>query len=214
MKIRNNLVVMIIGILLTTGVCSAAEFSANVSRKITNPKTGTINVSEKIYVKGIIRRQEIDSPMGKWITIIRPDKGLMWMLISSTKSYTEMENAKVDIKAMPSLESMIKKKPNVKSLGTEKVSGYVCNKYKYTDTKNNATGTIWISTKLQQEIKSISKSRQGSMTTLVSNIKEAKQPDSLFTIPKGYKKQEMPMPPGTGGGIPGGQGMPGMPSHK
>lgn len=50
------------------------------------------------------------------------------------------------------------------------------------------------------------------MTYSLSNIKEGKQPASLFSIPAGYKKITMQMPGmGMGGmGMGKGKGMPGM----
>lgn len=198
------------GMLLLASICMAAEFSANVAQKMSSKQMGSMDITGKVYAKGLIQRQEVKSPMGKQIVITRPDKGVMWMISPATKSYTEMKIPKVDMKKKPSIESLIRKNPNLKSLGTEKISGYVCNKYKYNDPQTKTTGTIWVSTKLQQELKTSIQSARGSMTMLMTNIKEAKQPDSLFAIPRGYKKQEMPKMPGMGG-APGKGGMPGMP---
>lgn len=212
-RARVVIAVVLMGMFLLTGACLAAEFSASVTQKMTSKQMKGMNMdmSGKMYVKGIMQRQEISSPMGKQIMIMRPDKGLMWMITPANKTYTEIKTPKVDAKTKPTIESMIKKNPNLKKIGSEKISGYTCDKYKFTDKARNASGTIWISTKLQQEVKTSIQSPQGSMTMSLSNIKEAKQPDSLFTVPKGYKKQEMPKMPG---GAPGMPGMPPMPPKK
>lgn len=202
--------VAVMGMLLLASICMAAEFSANVVQKMSSKQMGSMDITGKVYAKGLIQRQEVNSPMGKQIVITRPDKGVVWVISPATKSYTETKIPKIDMKKAPSIESLIKKNPNLKSLGTEKISGYVCKKYKYNDPQTKTTGTIWVSTKLQQELKTSIQSTRGSMTMLMTNIKEAKQPDSLFAIPRGYKKQEMRKMPGMGG-APGKGGMPGMP---
>ncbi|MHB0998787.1 MAG: DUF4412 domain-containing protein [Armatimonadota bacterium] len=208
-KIRLSVIFALVGILLIAGTSMAAEFSASVTQKMTNPQMGSMDMSGKIYVKGIIQRQEMKGPMGAQIIIIRPDKGKVWIVMPSTKSYMEESIPKISPKSAPTMESMLKKMPNIKKVGVEKIGGYQCDKYKFNDTTRKASGTVWLSSKLKQELKSDINSQMGKMSMLLTNIKEGKQKDSLFNLPSGYKKQAMP---DMSGGMPGGGGgMPGMP---
>ena len=73
----------------------------------------------------------------------------------------------------------------VKKVGTEKVNGYMCDKYVSVPKKPGLEkSTTWFSTKLGYPIKSVSPSHSMELT----NIKEGTQPASLFTVPKGYQK--------------------------
>lgn len=159
----------------------------------------------KIYVKGMLQRQEISARNGKHITIIRPDKGVIWTLMPEKKSYMERTTAKLNIKSAPSMESSLKKMGDYKKAGTVKIAGYDCAKYTYKDSNRQMSGTVYISSKLQQQLKADTQMRRGKMSYLLSNIKEGRQPDSLFKLPAGYKKITVPM-----GGMGRGKMMPGM----
>jgi hypothetical protein len=148
---------------------------------------------------------------------MRPDKGVIWTLIPSAKSYMERPTTKMDAKSIPSIESVMKTRTNYKKAGSARIAGYDCTKYTYTDTARQISGTVYISSKLQQQLKAETKTKMGNMSYSLGNIKEGKQPASLFNLPAGYKKMVMP-PMGAGmpgmGKMNGGKGMPGMPPMK
>lgn len=83
-----------------------------------------------------------------------------------------------------------------KKIGEEMVSGRNCDHWEITD-KNGKVANVWIDPKLHFPVKTTTK--DGSI--LLTNIKEGKQDPSLFQVPAGYQKMEMPMgmPPGMGG---------------
>lgn len=207
--------IVLIASVMFAGLAMAAEFSANVKQKMTG-SAGNMDVAGKIYVKGMLQRQEMTTSMGKQIVIARPDKGFLWLVLPSQKGYMEKSIGKVDPKVAPSVASMVKQMPNARKIGVEKIAGYQCDKYKFADTKAKVTGTVSISPKLMQELRSDIQTPRGKMHLEVSGVKVAKQPDSLFRIPAGYKKMAMPQP-----GAPGGMGMddgaagtpPGMPGR-
>lgn len=205
-------IIMVLTLCVLSSMVMAAEFSADMSQSMPSQK-GSMTMKGKIYVKGILQRRDFSSPMGQSIVIMRPDKGVIWTLMPSAKSYMEQPTTKMDAKSIPSIESVMKKRTNFKKAGSARIAGYDCTKYTYTDTTRQMSGTVYISSKLQQQLKAETKTKMGNMSYSLSNIKEGNQPASLFNLPAGYKK--MVMPP-MGGGMPGmgkmngGKGMPGM----
>ncbi len=81
-----------------------------------------------------------------------------------------------------------------KKVGTETVNGRVCDKWVTTD--KAGTSTSWIDQKLLFPIKRIA--TNGNVFE-VSNLKEGRPDASLFQVPAGYRKMEMPA---MGGGRP------------
>ena len=72
-------------------------------------------------------------------------------------------------------------------VGNETVNGRSTVKYEGTNSKGE-TGTVWLDPKLRFPVKWQDKSGGGELR----NIQEGSQPASLFEIPSGYKKFEMP----------------------
>jgi hypothetical protein len=172
------------------GLVSAAEFSADSVMTM-----GTKSMTIKLYVKGDKERREISGgAMGTQTFIVRPDKGVMWILMPTAKSYVEMPAPK----GMTSKDMMAQiKAHSTKSPGTQKVNGYDCVKY---ESQAGPAGKqiSWISLKLNQPIKIQSQSSRGAFSLEMKNIHEQKQPDSLFEIPADYSKMSSAMP-GAGG---------------
>lgn len=216
-------VVAAAAVLGLTSMALAAEFSADSKQSMPGPN-GSMSITGKIFVKGLMQRQESSGPMGKQVMIRRvmirrPDKGLVWMLMPAQKSYMEQRTGKADLKSAPSMNAMLKRMPNYKKVGTARIAGYICDKYTYKDTERKISGTAYISPQLKQQLKLDTQMPTGKMSYILSNIREGKQPGSLFSIPKGYKKMTMPMG-GLGGasrmmpGMRGGKMMPGMPGMR
>lgn len=181
--------------------CLAADFSADVYE---GPKA--LQKMGKIYTSGKMVRAELTVGTPR-VTIIRPDKKLVWVITPGTKQYIE---APITSPAMmdPRSDNMFVQQSTVKSMGTETVSGYSCKKTMYTfkgaTGKNKAmAGQQAIrcySSKLDWPIKTQMMAPGKSYIQELRNIKIGKQPASLFEIPKGYKKTASQMPSGKPGG--------------
>lgn len=74
-----------------------------------------------------------------------------------------------------------------KKLGTETINGRACDKWEFTE--SSGTQTAWIDQKLHFPIKTLSS--DGSSMEM-TNIKEGTQDASLFEVPAGYRKMDMP----------------------
>jgi len=180
----------------TIAIASAgatAEFTADV----VHTTKGRV-MTTRVYVKGAKARQEIDAPGGAHATILRPDKGRMWMITPRTKSYME---TKADRKSLTGedMEQQLHQVATSKFAGKQTISGYVCNKYVYTfKDKSKGTMTEWFAPKLgfRLPIKIRMAEPTGqSMTIEYRNIRRKKLPDSLFELPAGYRKTAMPKAP-------------------
>lgn len=164
------------------------EFSAdNIS------KAGGVTSSSKFYFGKDKWRMETEAMGVKSITIVRSDKNVMWILMPQTKMYMERELSQ---------EQMVGKAQKLpgeierKKIGTEKVSGIVCDKYEIVYKLEGAAETTvvyqWLS---KDNIPMKTASPDGSWYSVNKNIKIGKQPASLFELPSGYKKFKMPKVP-------------------
>jgi outer membrane lipoprotein-sorting protein len=187
-----------------SGLASAAEFSADTVNKF-----GAMTKEGKIYVKGTKMRME-GAAAGQGITIVNGDTGVVWVLQPGQKAYLEMKKGTQTAEPAQSDEHELAKIADKKFLGTETVNGYQCEKYLYTyHDKSLGTLTQWYSKTLGYPIKMIHSSPRGETSFEYRNIKEGGVADSLFQVPAGYTKMEMPaMPPGMGKGMGQGMGRP------
>lgn len=178
---------------LGVGLAQAAEFSATVVSRMEGQET-----KGKVYVSGKKMRREFSTPEGTNITIARPDKKVMWMLMPGQKMYMEMQFR--PSKLEKGMEMPKDQKAEMKLLGTETVNGYQTEKFETTVKDKGAPikQYMWVSKKLGVPIKMTS--QDGSFSMEYLDIKEGDVPASLFEVPQGYQK--MRMPPGMPQGMP------------
>lgn len=165
----------------------AAEFSADLIQK-----TPGQTMTGKVFVKGKNMRMEMNTPGGAVVNIVLPDEGKALMLRPKEKMYMEMSaNASAAVSSAP--DEDWEKKATRKHLGTENMNGYLCDKYEiiYHD-KSMGKTTQWISPKLSYPIKMVHQGQQGEVITEYKNIKENGISDSLFQVPAGYQKMQIP----------------------
>jgi hypothetical protein len=172
------------------GTASAFEFSADTIMSA----SGHV-MKGKIFMKDKkIRMENQGLPS---YNIVRSDKNLMWMVTPASKSYMEI---KADPSNSPRTEEKIPGEISRKKIGSEKIDGHPADKYEITYTNKGKTDKIyqWMATDINFPIKTAAV--DGSFTQEYKNIKMGGQPDSLFELPSGYKKINMPaMPQGYGG---------------
>jgi outer membrane lipoprotein-sorting protein len=203
-----GVLVLALAVLLSgvAAIALAAEFSADMVHKM-----GTMTREGKVYVKG--KKMRTESGMGQGITIVDGDTGTVWVLQPAQKMYMEMKKGATQPTQTTQSDEELAKVADKKFLGTETVNGYQCEKYLYTyRDKALGTMTMWIATKLGQAIKMVHQSPEGESSFEYRNIKEGGVADSLFQVPAGYTKMEMPGMPGMGKGMgPGAGGAVGKP---
>jgi outer membrane lipoprotein-sorting protein len=195
------------------GVASAgiaAEFTADVVHT-----TKARTMTTRVYVKGQKVRHEIKVGGSTNATILRPDKGVMWMVNQRAHTYMEEKASKKSLTG-EDMEKQLHQSATGKFAGKQNVSGFVCNKYVYAfKDKKQGTMTEWFAPKLgfKLPIKIRMADPKGkSMTIEYRNIHQTKLSDALFQLPAGYRKVSPPKPrplpvpkPGKGGKAPRGK---------
>lgn len=171
---------------LGASLAPAAEFSAQIVQRM-----GSQENRGKIYFQGEKMRQEFSTKEGASISIARPDKQVMWLIMPGQKMYMEMAFDKSDLGKVMQMPKE-KEKAEMKLLGTETVNGYQTEKY---ETMIGGRGRqvkhyMWVSKKLGVPIKMASE--DGSFSMEYQDIKEENLPASLFEAPAGYQKMAMP----------------------
>jgi outer membrane lipoprotein-sorting protein len=169
---------------LLAGPIPAAEFSAVVVRRLNSQET-----QGKVYVKGDKVYREFVTGKEVTITILRPDKEVIWMVMPGRKVYMEMPVTE-EMTGEPG--QIAKDQASMTRLGTETVNGYLSDKYE-TSVKNNGgfiKHNMWVSKKLGVPIKITSP--DGSFSMDYRDIKEGGVPDSVFEAPSGYQKMTRP----------------------
>jgi len=162
----------------------AAEFSAQM---LTRQRETT--VPGKIYVKDGKMRQEFSDAAGQTITILRPDKKLIWVLLAQSRTYME-------VPLKPKLPGQFLQIPpdakNKRLVGNERQAGYDTEKYEVAISGREGLEkeTYWVAAKLGGPIKMAASSRNFSME--YKDIKEGPVADRLFEIPPGYQKVTTP----------------------
>jgi hypothetical protein len=185
-------IVGVLGLFCFMGVAWADDFSADFVSKSNDPSR--MPGKGKIYMKD--QRMRMEHPQA--VTISRPDKGVMWMLIPGQNMYVEQPYRPSPglQKWSPEMESRARK------VGTESVSGLMCTKYEIRG--NQGTVHYWISEKIDFPVKM----QDSGNSMLLENIKIGTVSGDLFEVPAGYRKFAMPS---GGGGMPG---RPGYPSKR
>ena len=188
--IFKSLVWCCIGIIAFSTPVLAAEFSA----EMTSDQMGE-GVKSKIYIKGDKVRMEGTSPEGEtYITIMDIKAGSVITLMPQEKIYMEMSGMMAQSQMSQfEIEEEIAKVADKRLVGVEHVNGYLCDKYEivYHD-KSLGVLTQWVSQKLNYPLKMIYSSSYGTSSTEYKNIREGGVTNSLFEIPAGYSKMEMP----------------------
>lgn len=163
----------------------AAEFSADMVMTY----KGEGRMTGKVFYKADKFRMDMKSQAGEMSTITRLDKNMAWSLMHQQKMYMEIP---LNLKNRPMVEERMKNELERKQVGTETIEGYQAKKYLITYKEGEAKRQIyqWITDKYSFPIKTAA--TDGSWSQEYRNIRTGPQPDSLFEVPAGYKKFQMP----------------------
>lgn len=161
----------------------AVEFAADT---ITTTKQGKMN--GKMYFKENKSRMEMQGKE-EMIMIARLDKKVAWNIMPKQKMYMEMP---LDMKDRPKVEEKVEGEIDRKLLGNETIDGHPAKKYliTYQSGKNKEQMHQWWATDISFPVKSAAV--DGSWVQEFRNIKMGRLADSLFELPAGYKKFQMP----------------------
>jgi len=180
-------IAIVLFVFLFAGTVSAIEFSADT---ITTFK-GEQQTKGKMYYKPDRFRMDM-KVHEKMIVITRIDKKVLWNIMTEEKMYMEMP---FDLKNKPKVEEKFEGEIDRKEVGRETIDGHPTIKYLITYKVDNKKDQVyqWMATDINFPVKT--SAVDGSWTQEFRNVKIAAQPDSLFEVPAGYKKMQMPQIP-------------------
>jgi len=183
---------IVLGLFCFIGITWADDFSADLIATSKGPSQ--MPGKGKVYMKGQLMRMEYPQA----ITIARPDKGVVWILMTGQNMY--MEQPYQPPTGMKEWSPEMEKKAT--KVGAESVSGLTCTKYEMRGDEGKVY--YWVSKKIDFPVKM----QDTNSSMLLENIKIGKVSGDLFEIPSRYQKFSMPS---GGTGMPGGTG---FPPHK
>ena len=179
---------LLLSFILAAPLAWAAQFSADMK-----VDAGGRKQTSKIYVDGSKMRTEVQAPNGKMIVIADTKNDKILFLMPAQKMYMDGSGmgGAMGMSEMPEVGELPK---DAKKVGSEKLKGYRCDVYELTRADVGKTKFWWVQ-KLGLPVKSVSDSPMGKVVTELDNIKEGSQPASLFKVPAGYNKMQMPKMP-------------------
>jgi outer membrane lipoprotein-sorting protein len=166
----------------------AMEFSADT---ITTHKGGE-KITGKLYYKPDRFRMEMKAHEDM-IVITRMDRKVAWNIMPAMKMYMEMP---FDLKNRPMVDEKFEGETERKLLGSETIDGHPTKKYLITYKSGNRTDQVyqWIATDINFPLKTAA--TDGSWIQEFRNVRIGSQSGSLFEVPAGYQKMDMPQMPG------------------
>lgn len=171
-------------IFLLSGTALAFEFSADTILTY----EGGRETKGKIYFKPDKYRMDM-KVQEEMIMITRVDKKVIWNIMPAQKMYMEMP---FNLKNKPKVEEKFEGEIDRKLVGNETIDGHPAKKYLITYKSGNEKHQVyqWFATDINFPVKT--SAIDGSWSQEYKNIKIGSQPDSLFEVPAGYKKIQMP----------------------
>lgn len=162
----------------------AIEFSAD---SIMVSKDG-YKMAGKMFYKKDMFRVDMKSPDDVSM-ITRLDKKVVWNVMHKGKMYIEMP---ISSTRKPIVEEKLEGEIDRKLVGRETIDGHPSEKYLITYKNNNTQEQVyqWFAVDIKFPVKT--QAIDGSWTQEFKNISIKEQPTSLFEVPSGYKKFQMP----------------------
>lgn len=197
-------------LLLCAPAVQAADFTADMVQTM----NGKPAMNGKASIKEGRMRMDVSMEGQRQIVITDPAAGKVLMLMPEAQMYMEMKMDPAQMGAA-ALQEGKTEEGQWRVLGRESLDGWECEKRAF-DYKDKSKGelTAWFADKLGYPIRTVYKSGADTMTMEFRNIRQGAVDASLFTVPAGYQRMNMPgmgqgMPPGMAPGKnPGmGQGM-------
>jgi hypothetical protein len=178
-----SLTVFVPVFLMTNNLC-AIEFSADTVMTF----KGEQKMLGKMFYKKDMFRMDMKSPDDVSM-ITRLDKKLVWNIMHRERMYMELP---ISSAKRPMVEEKLEGEIERKLVGKETIDVHPTEKYLVTYKSNGKQEQIyqWFATDIKFPIKTQSVDNSWSQEFRNINIKE--QPVSLFEVPSGYKKFQMP----------------------
>ena len=191
------------------------EFSATMVQKAPQQDR---TMETRIYVGDNVMRSEMQQDGKERVTIVDTQRRAAYLLNPAKQEYLEMQAGPQGQQGGPAAGAAMDRPPlpdepgspcrqdnpnfQCERLGTETVNGREAVKWRFTATQGERTmtSTVWIDQELRMPIR---QELPGGVVSELKNIQVGEQPDSLFQVPEGYTRIEMPARQGQGQGSGG-----------
>lgn len=173
---------------LGTQESSAADLTASLLTR-----AGGQTIPGKIFLKGEKTRVEVEVIGQKGITILRPDRKLMYIILPPQKAYLEAPlTSEAGRNALCLAEE---DQAGLKIIGTETLEGYICDKYEGTYQEQGKSGKffLWMARELKRPIKMVTE--DGSVSVELRQIRQEPLAEALFEPPPGFRLLKFPAAP-------------------
>ena len=149
---------------------------------------GGQKMSGKMYFKPDKFRMEMKSNE-EMVMITRIDKKVAWNVMMKQKMYMEMP---FDLKNKPKVEEKFAGEIERKEVGRETIDGHPTKKYLITYKAGDKKEQVyqWLATDIKFPVRTAAV--DGSWSQEFKHIKMGPQRDSLFEVPAGFQKMQMP----------------------
>ncbi|MCJ7552887.1 MAG: DUF4412 domain-containing protein [Ignavibacteriaceae bacterium] len=151
-----------------------------------------VATTSKLYVEGSFYCIEQEEGGTAVRVIVNKDEMVTRVLRPEDKMYIEMSSTGMMSKMNDVFMSVedLQGSTDAKLLGKEEVNGYSCDKY-VVNRDGKDVMNFWVSSELEFPVKVVNL-MGNKMTMELKNIKMGDIDDSMFKIPDGYTKMEMP----------------------
>ena len=185
-------------VLAATAALAQTPGPFSADEKITFVNSSNEPLTGKLYYDGAGRmRIDIHPQDEESLTIVDSKKQVFYTLMPQARLYLETALVEIDGRgrAMPGLRTYDASDPCAKQpdyicrkTGTERLNGRTCEKWELTSKRTSARHWVWIDRQNHMPAKTIT--QDGTVIEL-KNIRQGRQPVSLFEIPSGYRSVEM-----------------------
>lgn len=143
---------------------------------------------QSVHGRIFVSREKTRMEMPQSIMITRFDKKVAWVIMPTQNMYMEHP---LDPNILARVSKEVPGEIERVSLGPEPADGRPAQKYKVTYSESGRQNAVyqWIG---ESEIPLKIEAVDGSWAVEYKNMQTGPQPDSLFELPEGYQKLEMP----------------------
>ena len=151
-----------------------------------------VTTTNKFYSENPFYRMNIEEGGQEGYVIVDRNEGVTKVVMPSEQMYMVMSSTGMQSMSNDVFQSIEKQKEQYETnlVGTETISGYECEKYEVL-IDGSVVSTFWQSSDIEYPIKVIS-GANNDMVMELKNIEEGDVDDSMFQIPDGYTKMDMP----------------------
>ena len=181
---------ILIRALLLIVIFSFASFAQFTADMVTT-ESG-VTKTNKFYSENPFYRMNIEEGGQEGYVIVDRNEGVTKVVMPAEQMYMEMSSTGMQSMSNDVFQSIEKQKEKYETnlVGTETINGYECEKYEVL-IDGSVVSTFWQSPDIEYPIKVIS-GADSEMVMELKNIEAGDVDDSMFQIPDGYTKMDMP----------------------